>query len=388
MTRFMDKSFSTFAGGTDEYRDRWEDTFGKRSEAARPKTGPELAAEYGFKPHGLRPEVAAGLVSAEASTLALIRQRVRRVDSTWPPSVDEWRGFVAFINDRCRERDQTSGEKTNQTEGAPAQHEQRAVDREAGSGARVHGKGSPGPVRTTPARPGHPGHPPRDGVTSAPNARKAGCDCDAPDTYYGPHREWCNVDGKGFDPTAPNASPAYTGIDVETPDGTIQYRTGPTPGDASDAYGLPNDLHAAKEEIHDWRSAFEACGVIGTPAGLRKWGVETGAHHREHHEREDRTDKLLQRVEAALEGLPLDGLREAIQAHRNELWQAKVGEAKPAAAPSSGDERLRELLRRADWYQRGDGRWDFPPTSLSYDDMNEMHSIIFATQKGGNDGAR
>jgi hypothetical protein len=67
-----------------------------------------------------------------------------------------------------------------------------------------------------------------------------------------------------------------------------------------DAYGLPNDLHAAKEEIHDWRSAFEACGVIGGPDSLRKWGVEKEAHHREHHEREDDCRDLLARALVSL----------------------------------------------------------------------------------------
>lgn len=42
----------------------------------------------------------------------------------------------------------------------------------------------------------------------------------------------------------------------------------------TDAYGLPNDLHAAKEEIHEWREAIQAFGVIGGPDTLRKLAVE------------------------------------------------------------------------------------------------------------------
>lgn len=68
---------------------------------------------------------------------------------------------------------------------------------------------------------------------------------------------------------------------------TCSKKATPGSGEASDAYGLPNDLRAAKEEIHEWRSAIEALGVMGGPDTLRKRAVEVLSHHDEHHARED-----------------------------------------------------------------------------------------------------
>lgn len=85
--------------------------------------------------------------------------------------------------------------------------------------------------------------------------------------------------------------------------GSIASECAPRPSeaqdlDASDAYGLPNDIRAAKEEIYEWRQAIEALGVMGGPSALRSKAVEMHRHHDEHHEREKR---LLAELDAARE---------------------------------------------------------------------------------------
>ncbi|HXG69965.1 MAG TPA: hypothetical protein VNJ04_05050 [Gemmatimonadaceae bacterium] len=53
-------------------------------------------------------------------------------------------------------------------------------------------------------------------------------------------------------------------------------------------------------------------------------------------------------------------------------------QTEPPGYPLTRDtpDRLRTILKGADWYQRGDGRWDFPLTSLSYDATNEIHALL------------
>lgn len=85
---------------------------------------------------------------------------------------------------------------------------------------------------------------------------------------------------------------------------------------ASDAYGLPNDLQAAKAEIHEWRQAVEALGVMGGPDALRNVAVALHKHHDEHHARED-----------ALQSQVSNAIRERDEAKALvETWQANDAE--------------------------------------------------------------
>lgn len=62
----------------------------------------------------------------------------------------------------------------------------------------------------------------------------------------------------------------------------------------SDAYGLPNDLHAAKAEIHEWRQAAEALGILGGgPDALRKRAVELRAEYDKNYEFQDQVCEAL-----------------------------------------------------------------------------------------------
>ncbi len=88
-----------------------------------------------------------------------------------------------------------------------------------------------------------------------------------------------------FRDQCPNEA-SYREVTAKTDNLPIDPRT-PEPVPSSDAYGLPNDLHTAKEEIHEWRQAVQALGIIGGPDALRARAVEMHRHHDEHHARED-----------------------------------------------------------------------------------------------------
>lgn len=74
----------------------------------------------------------------------------------------------------------------------------------------------------------------------------------------------------------------------------------------SDAYGLPNDLGAAKAELAEWRSAIESLGVIGGPSALRSRAVAVLAHHAQHERREERARDILGKVLTELLGVTVD----------------------------------------------------------------------------------
>ncbi len=197
------------------------------------------------------------------------------------------------------------------------------------------------------------------------------------------------------------------------------------PGAASDAYGLPNDLHAAKEEISEWRSAIEALGVMGGPAALRARAVEVLSHHDEHHAREATLEAERDEARMAATGYSdqADNLKASIRQMLTERDGAtercpfivnhddhegtccrlveKPGEgpfvctcakkAGPSSGAAIGDELA--ILREVKVAARRARRWwvDDPRSRQTEDAMNELRDALAATAEftrktGGDDG--